>query len=94
MDDARLAELQDKINGIVQEPDKTFYIMPPAYFAEKTGSSANLVMPPRLDGEGVFDYMKRAKKSIKRNDNLPSVITGTTVETLDITDLFLTPDFD
>jgi hypothetical protein len=94
MDSARLGELQDKINGIVQEPDKTFYIMPPAYFAEKTGSSANLVMPPRLDGEGVFDYMKRAKKSIKRNDNLPSVITGTTVETLDITDLFLTPDFD
>jgi hypothetical protein len=94
MDDARLADLLNRVSGITQEPDKTFYIMPPEYFAEKTPSNANMIMPPRLDGEGVFDYIKRAKKSIKRNDNLPSVTTGITVETFDIKDLFLTPDFD
>jgi len=38
--------------------------------------------------------VKRAKKLIKRNDNLPSVITGTNIETLDISDLFLTPEFE
>ena len=94
MNDARLGELQSKIDGIIQTPDKSFYIMPPEYFAEKTGSNVNLVMPPRLDGEGVLDYVKRAKKLIKRNDNLPSVITGTSIETFDISDLFLTPDFE
>ena len=94
MDDARLADLLNRVSGITQEPDKTFYIMPPEYFAEKTPSNANMIMPPRLDGEGVFDYIKRAKKSIKRNDNLPSVTTGITVETFDIKDLLIVPDFD
>ena len=94
MNDARLGELQSKIDGIIQTPDKSFYIMPPEYFATKTGSNANMVMPPRLDGEGVLDYVKRAKKLIKRNDNLPSVITGESIETLDISDLFLQPDFE
>ena len=94
MNDARLGELQSKIDGIIQTPDKSFYIMPPEYFTTKTGSNANMVMPPRLDGEGVLDYVKRAKKLIKRNDNLPSVITGTNIETLDISDLFLQPDFE
>ena len=94
MNDARLGELQSKIDGIIQTPDKSFYIMPPEYFATKTGSNANMVMPPRLDGEGVLDYVKRAKKLIKRNDNLPSVITGESIETLDISDLFLKPDFE
>ena len=94
MNDARLGELQSKIDGIIQTPDKSFYIMPPEYFTTKTGSNANMVMPPRLDGEGVLDYVKRAKKLIKRNDNLPSVITGTSIETFDISDLFLTPEFE
>ena len=96
MDTARLQELQSKIDGIqgTTATDKTFYIMPAEYFAKKTPANANMVMPPRLDGEGVLDYVKRAKKLIKRNDNLPSVITGTNIETLDISDLFLTPDFE
>jgi len=96
MDDARLKELQTKIDGLVgtTETDKTFYIMPTEYFTKKTPSNANMIMPQRLEGEGVLEYVKRAKKLIKRNDNLPSVITGQTIETLDISDLFIVPDFE
>jgi len=96
MNDARLKELQTKIDGIVgtTATDKTFYIMPTDYFTNKTPSNANMVVPQRLEGEGVLEYVKRAKKLIKRNDNLPSVITGDNIETLDISDLFIMPDFE
>jgi hypothetical protein len=96
MNDARLQELQSKIAGIqgTTATDKTFYIMPAEYFAKKTPSNASMVMPQRLEGEGVLAYVKRAKNLIKRNDNLPSVITGESIETLDISDLFLQPDFE
>jgi len=96
MNDARLQELQTKIDGIVgtTATDKTFYIMPTEYFTKKTPSNANMVVPQRLEGEGVLEYVKRAKKLIKRNDNLPSVITGDNIETLDISDLFIMPDFE
>ena len=96
MNDARLKELQTRIDGIVgtTATDKTFYIMPTDYFTKKTPSNANMVVPQRLEGEGVLEYVKRAKKLIKRNDNLPSVITGDNIETLDISDLFITPDFE
>ena len=57
-------------------------------------SNANLVMPPRNEGEDVITYLKRAKKLIKRTDGLPSVITGQNVETLDISDLFIMPEFE
>ena len=96
MNDARLKELQTRIDGIVgtTATDKTFYIMPTDYFTKKTPSNANMVVPQRLEGEGVLEYVKRAKKLIKRNDNLPSVITGDNIETLDISDLFIMPDFE
>ena len=96
MNDARLQELQTRIDGIqgTTATDKTFYIMPTEYFTKKTPSNANMVVPQRLEGEGVLEYVKRAKKLIKRNDNLPSVITGDNIETLDISDLFIMPDFE
>jgi hypothetical protein len=94
--DERLNELQNKIKGIVgpTATDQSFYIMPTEYFVGKTPSNANLVMPPRNEGEDVITYLKRAKKLIKRTDGLPSVITGENVETLDISDLFIMPDFE
>ena len=85
MNDARLQELQTRIDGIQGTT---------AYFTKKTPSNANMVVPQRLEGEGVLEYVKRAKKLIKRNDNLPSVITGDNIETLDISDLFIMPDFE
>ena len=92
----RLNELKSKIKGVVgpTATDQSFYIMPTEYFIDKTPSNANLVMPPRNEGEDVITYLKRAKKLIKRTDGLPSVITGENVETLDISDLFIMPDFE
>jgi len=92
----RLNELKTKIKGVVgpTATDQSFYIMPTEYFIGKTPSNANLVMPPRNEGEDVITYLKRAKKLIKRTDGLPSVITGENVETLDISDLFIMPDFE
>lgn len=94
--DERLNELQNKIKGIIgpTATDQSFYIMPTEYFVGKTPSNANLVMPPRNEGEDVITYLKRAKKLIKRTDGLPSVITGQNVETLDVSDLFIMPDFE
>lgn len=91
-----LNSLKQRIDGIVGEVgvDKNFYIMPTDYFIKKTPANSNLVMPQRLEGEDVFSYIKRAKKLIKTNDQLPSAITGKTVESLDLSDLNITPEFE
>jgi hypothetical protein len=73
--------------------DKNYYIMPSEYFINKTASNANLIMPQKLEGEDIFTYIKRAKKLVKTNDQLPSSITGKTVETLDLSDLNIVPTF-
>ena len=35
----------------------------------------------------------RASKSIKKTDGLPSVVTGKNIETIDLSDLNITPNF-
>jgi len=37
-------------------------------------------------------FLKRAKKEMKQDVNLPSVYTGINVETIDISDIFITPE--
>ena len=92
---ANLNTLKQKISGIQADIsiDKNYYIMPSEYFINKTASNANLIMPQKLEGEDIFTYIKRAKKLVKTNDQLPSSITGKTVETLDLSDLNIVPTF-
>lgn len=97
--EAKFKELQSKINGIKNVYDITgqkafdnYYILPAEYFTGKTASQANLVIPQRKEGEDVLTFLKRAKKEMKQDVNLPSVYTGINVETIDISDIFITPE--
>ena len=97
--EAKFKELQSKINGIKNVYDITgqkafdnYYILPAEYFTGKTASPANLVIPQRKEGEDVLTFLKRAKKEMKQDVNLPSVYTGINVETIDISDIFITPE--
>lgn len=97
--DAKFKELQSKINGIKNVYDITgqkafdnYYILPAEYFTGKTASQANLVIPQRKEGEDVLTYLKRVKTEMKQDVNLPSVYTGLNVETIDISDVFITPE--
>lgn len=97
--EAKFNELQSKINGIKNVYDITgqkafdnYYILPSEYFTGKTASQANLVIPQRKEGEDVLTFLKRAKKEMKQDVNLPSVYTGINVETIDISDIFITPE--
>jgi hypothetical protein len=99
--EAKFQELQSKINGLKNVTDITgkkafdnYYIMPSEYFVSKSPSMNNLAIPPRKDGEDVSSYVNRLKKEIKFDSNLPSVYTGNTIETIDISDIFITPKVD
>jgi len=97
--EAKFKELQGKINGIKnvydingQKAFDNYYIMPSEYFTGKTASMANLVIPQRLENEDVSSYVKRLRKGIKYDSNLPSAYTGNSIETIDISDIFVTPE--
>ena len=95
VNDENLQMLQTKIDGMkgAIKGDKSFYIEPTEYFINKTASNANLDMPKRIEGEDVYTYIQRASKSIKKTDGLPSVVTGKNIETIDLSDLNITPNF-
>lgn len=97
--DAKFKELQSKINGIKNVYDITgqqkfdnYYILPSEYFTQKKPALENISIPQRKEGEDVLTYLKRAKTMMTTDINLPSVYTGLNVETLDISDIFITPE--
>jgi|DEB0MinimDraft_6_1074348.scaffolds.fasta_scaffold01619_4 hypothetical protein len=97
--DAKFKELQSKINGIKNVYDMTgqqkfdnYYILPSEYFTQKKPALENISIPQRKEGEDVLTYLKRAKTMMTTDINLPSVYTGLNVETLDISDIFITPE--
>jgi len=99
--DAKFKELSVKIKGLqnvyrtelgqqVRQFDN-YYILPSEYFVGKNPSLANLNIPPRKENEDIFGYLKRVKTLIKTDSTLPSVITGDTLETIDISDINIVP---
>ena len=98
LNDTKFQELQNKIDGLKGKTDtlgneyKTHYILPAEYFTSKVPALANVQVPPRLENENINDYIKRVQGLIKTNNTLPSVITGDNIETLDISDLFVTDE--
>ena len=98
INDTKFQELQNKIDGLKGKTDtlgneyKTHYILPAEYFTSKVPALANVQVPPRLENENINDYIKRVQGLIKTNNTLPSVITGDNIETLDISDLFVTDE--
>ena len=81
-----------KTMGGEVEAFKTYYIMPSEYFTNKIPAMANIEVPPRNENETISAYINRVQGLIKENNSLPSVITGDAIETLDVSDLFVTDE--
>ena len=102
IDDASFKALEGQINGMRNtmstsmqgdvEKFKTYYIMPSEYFTSKIPSLNNIQVPARNENETISSYIQRVQGLIKTNNSLPSVITGDTNETLDVSDLFVTDE--
>ena len=102
INDASFKDLEGRIMGMRNtmkktmggevEAFKTYYIMPSEYFTAKVPAMANIEVPPRNENETISAYINRVQGLIKENNSLPSVITGDAIETLDVSDLFVTDE--
>ena len=100
--DASFKDLEGRIDGMRNtmkqtmggevEAFKTYYIMQSEYFTNKIPAMANIEVPPRNENETISAYINRVQGLIKENNSLPSVITGDAIETLDVSDLFVTDE--